>query len=78
MSYNKDDLIQYRVNKSKTTFEEARSLGLSGFWGGTANRLYYACFYIVIALFAKEEVAASTHNGVRTEFFQTIHQDWDP
>jgi len=33
MSYNKEDLIWYRVEKSKTTFDEAKSLGLNGFWG---------------------------------------------
>jgi len=70
MIYNKEDLIRYRLDKSKTTFNEAKSLGLSGFWGGSANRLYYSCFYVVIALLAKDEVSASTHNGVRTEFFR--------
>jgi uncharacterized protein (UPF0332 family) len=70
MSYNKEDLIQYRLDKSKTTFEEAKSLAINRFWGGTANRLYYSCFYVVIALLAKDEVSASTHNGVRTEFFR--------
>jgi uncharacterized protein (UPF0332 family) len=70
MSYNKEDLIKYRLAKSKTTLEEAKSLGSGGFWGGSANRLYYSCFYAVIALLAKDEISASTHNGVRTEFFR--------
>jgi uncharacterized protein (UPF0332 family) len=70
MSYQKQDLINYRLDKSSTTFEEAKSLGQSEFWGGAANRLYYSCFYAVIALLAKDEISASTHNGVRTEFFK--------
>jgi uncharacterized protein (UPF0332 family) len=70
MSYQKEDLIKYRLEKSATTFNEAKSLAQSGFWGGCANRLYYACFYCVIALLAKDDVTASTHNGVRTEFFR--------
>jgi uncharacterized protein (UPF0332 family) len=70
MSYQKQDLINYRLDKSSTTFEEAKSLGQSKFWGGAANRLYYSCFYAVIALLAKDEISASTHNGVRTEFFK--------
>lgn len=32
--------------------------------------MYYSCFYSVIALLAKDELAATTHNGVRTEFFR--------
>ena len=70
MSYQKADLIRYRLEKSVTTFNEAKSLAESGFWGGCANRLYYSCFYCVIALLAKDDVTASTHNGVRTEFFR--------
>jgi uncharacterized protein (UPF0332 family) len=70
MSYQKEDLIKYRLEKSATTFNEAESLATSGFWGGCANRLYYSCFYCVIALLAKDDVTASTHNGVRTEFFR--------
>jgi uncharacterized protein (UPF0332 family) len=70
MSYQKEDLIKYRLEKSATTFNEAKSLAESGFWGGCANRLYYSCFYGVIALLAKDDVTASTHNGVRTEFFR--------
>jgi uncharacterized protein (UPF0332 family) len=70
MSYQKADLIRYRLEKSVTTFNEAKSLADSGFWGGCANRLYYSCFYCVIALLAKDDVTASTHNGVRIEFFR--------
>lgn len=69
MSYKKEDLIKYRLEKSAITFKEAKSLAESRFWGGCANRLYYSCFYCVIALLAKDEVNVSTHNGVRTEFF---------
>jgi uncharacterized protein (UPF0332 family) len=70
MSYQKEDLIKYRLEKSAITFNEAKSLAESGFWGGCANRLYYYCFYCVIALLAKDDIIASTHNGVRTEFFK--------
>ena len=70
MSYQKEDLIRYRLEKSLTTFQEAKSLSESRFWGGAANRLYYSCFYAVIALLAKDDISASTHNGVRTEFFK--------
>ena len=71
MSYQKRDLINYRLDKSLTTFKEAKSLSQLGLWGGAANRLYYSCFYSVTALLAKDDVSASTHNGVRTEFFKS-------
>jgi uncharacterized protein (UPF0332 family) len=70
MSYQKADLINYRLEKSSITFEEAKTLSKSGFWGGVVNRLYYSCYYAVIALLAKDNISASTHNGVRTEFFK--------
>ncbi|MCF6356288.1 MAG: HEPN domain-containing protein [Draconibacterium sp.] len=70
MSYDKTDLIRYRLEKSERTFQEAKSLSDSGFWNGAANRLYYSCFYEVIALLAKDNVNALTHNGVRVEFFK--------
>ncbi len=69
MSYQKDDLIQYRLNKAQTTLKEAKSLADYGFWNGAANRLYYSCFYAVIALLAQGDISARTHNGVRSEFF---------
>jgi hypothetical protein len=37
MNYQKQDLINYRLDKSSTTFEEAKSLAQSGFWGGAAD-----------------------------------------
>ena len=70
MNFPKEDLIKYRLEKSATTFNEAISLAQNGFWNGAASRLYYSCFYCVIALLAKDDVTASTHNGVRTEFFK--------
>ena len=70
MTYLKNDIIRYRLEKSQVTFNEAKSLASNGFWNGAANRLYYSCFYSVIALLAKDDIPASTHNGVRTEFFR--------
>jgi len=70
MRLQKQDLINYRLEKSSITFQEAKALSQSGFWGGAANRLYYSCFYAVIALLVKDDINASTHNGVRNEFFK--------
>ena len=70
MTFLKDDIIRYRLEKAQVTFNEAKSLADGRFWNGAANRLYYSCFYSVIALLAKDDIPASTHNGVRTEFFR--------
>ena len=70
MSYQKEDLIQYRINKAQTTLQEAKSLADNEYWNGAVNRLYYSCFYAVIALLAKSDISARTHNGVRSEFFR--------
>jgi len=70
MSYNKNDIIQYRLEKSERTFLEAKALKSSQFWNGAVNRLYYTCYHIVSALLIKDGINASTHNGVRSQFFK--------
>ena len=70
MSFEKEDIIKYRIEKSHLTFQEAQSLIQSEFWSGSVNRLYYSCYHIVKALLLKSDIKASTHNGVRTEFFK--------
>ena len=70
MSFEKEDIIKYRIEKALRTFQEAKSLIQSEFWSGAVNRLYYSCYHIVKALLLKNDIKASTHNGVRTEFFK--------
>ena len=38
------------------------------FWNTTVNRLYYACYYAVIALLIAKDIHAHTHSGVRQMF----------
>jgi uncharacterized protein (UPF0332 family) len=64
----RDDLIQYRLERSKETFEEARIMKQARHWNACANRLYYACFYAVIALLEKHGFASSKHSGVKSLF----------
>ncbi len=71
MSLKKEDIIKYRIEKAHLTFQEAQSLIQSEFWSGAVNRLYYSCYHIVKALLLKNDIKASTHNGVRTEFFKS-------
>ncbi len=53
---SKDDLIYYRISRAKETFDEALILASENHWNAVANRLYYACFYIVNALLMKNDV----------------------
>jgi uncharacterized protein (UPF0332 family) len=66
MNYSKDDLIKYRLERADETLIEAKLLAESGHWNTVANRLYYACYYVTIALFVKYDFSASTHSGVKT------------
>jgi predicted nucleotidyltransferase len=43
-------LIVYRMRRAKETLLEADSLIENGFFNAAVNRLYYACYYAVIAL----------------------------
>lgn len=39
-------------------------------WNTCANRLYYACFYAVLALLEKDGLASSKHSGIKSLFNQ--------
>ena len=64
MSLDKDVVIKYRIDRANETIEEAKIMAQFGHWNTTANRLYYACFYVVIAMFLKDGIISKTHNGV--------------
>jgi len=68
MSYSKDDLANYRIARSKESLEEAKILGETNHWNTVANRLYYSCFYIASAYLVKNDIEASTHNGIKSKF----------
>jgi uncharacterized protein (UPF0332 family) len=72
---NKDDYIKYRFTRSEESFDDALILIANKKWNTAINRLYYSCFYAVIALLLKNDIETRTHNGVRTklshEFIKT-------
>jgi len=68
VSYSKDELVKYRLNRAKEAFEDAEILFSRHRWNATANRMYYACFYIVSAFLANRELKATTHSGLKTIF----------
>ena len=60
--------IQYRLERSAATLDEAKVLAKAGYARGTVNRIYYACFYAVSALLLTEGQSSHKHTGVRALF----------
>lgn len=63
-----EDYIKYRFHRSEESFEEALILSENGRWNAVINRLYYACFYAVIALLIKNDIKTQSHDGARSQF----------
>ena len=64
----RNDLIRYRIMRSKETMKEVKILLENDFWNAAVNRLYYACFYAISALLLKNNITAQTHSGIRQMF----------
>jgi uncharacterized protein (UPF0332 family) len=65
---SQSDYIKYRFHRSEESFEEALILAEKNRWNSVINRLYYSCFYAVIALLLKNDIETQTHDGARTQF----------
>ena len=63
-----NDLIKYRITRSKETIAEVPFLIKRGYLQTAVNRIYYSCFYAVNALLMKHNIRAHTHSGVRQMF----------
>ena len=63
---DRNALIAYRIERSEESVNEAAAMIKNKFFNAAINRLYYACYYITIALFLKNEINAQTHSGVKT------------
>jgi hypothetical protein len=60
------------LGRAKEALEEAVLLLESGHTNTFVNRLYYACFYAVLALLLTKGLSAVRHSGVRVLFHQNI------
>ena len=67
MKKNEKDYIEFRLQRAWKTFEDAKSLSKLKSWNSSVNRLYYACFYAVLSLFANYKIRTHTHSGVKTQ-----------
>lgn len=66
--YKPEDYIKYRIELARDTIEEVKTHIENKFWNTAINRMYYACFYAVGALLLKNNIAVSSHPGVRQKF----------
>jgi len=64
------DLMRYRLARARETYQEALLMAREQHWNACANRLYYACFYGINALFVQAGYESSKHTGVRSLFNQ--------
>ena len=65
---SRDDYITYRFRRAEESLDEALILAANERWNAVINRLYYACFYSVIALLLKHGIETQSHDGARTQF----------
>ena len=64
----RQELVKYRITKARETFNEVSLHVENKLWNTSINRLYYACYYAVIALLVDKDIHAQTHSGVRQMF----------
>lgn len=50
---NQDKYIKYRFRRAEESFDDAVIMIENKKWNSAVNRLYYSCFYAVIALLLK-------------------------
>lgn len=58
------ELISYRRICAAETLDDARLLYEHGKYRSAVNRIYYACFYEVVALLLKHNLSSSKHGGI--------------
>ncbi len=61
--------VDFRIQRSKSTLEDAKLLAKHGSWNSVVNRLYYACYYAISALLYTKGFEPKTHTGIKTIFF---------
>jgi uncharacterized protein (UPF0332 family) len=59
--YRPEDYVKYRIGRAKETIQEVRTHIENKYWNTAINRMYYACFYAVSALLAKNRIDVSSH-----------------
>ncbi len=65
---SRTDLVKYRIQRAHETLREVDYLLDGKFYNAAVSRLYYACYYIVVALLVANKMDTRTHAGVKTVF----------
>lgn len=60
----RDNLVKYKLERARETWNEIVGIVEGGYWYAAANRMYYACYYVTSALLVKNGIQANTHSGV--------------
>ena len=61
-------LVNLYLSKCDETLNDARLTRDQGRWNASANRLYYALFHAITALFVSDEIPVHSHNGMKIKF----------
>ncbi|KAA6341895.1 hypothetical protein EZS27_010341 [termite gut metagenome] len=61
-------LVSYRMQRAREALKEADTLIKCNFYNAAVSRLYYACYYALIALLLKNNISANTRTGVKKMF----------
>lgn len=65
---DQNELIQFRLERAEEAFDVAKFSVQKKYWNTAASKLYYTCFYTVLALFAKYNIQSTTHSGAKVLF----------
>lgn len=70
MKHARVELLTLTKQRAEEAYQMASIAVEKKFWNSAASDLYYTCFYLVQALFIKNEIDVSTHKGVKALFAQ--------
>jgi uncharacterized protein (UPF0332 family) len=62
------ELSNYRIQRAKDTLLEVNIHIENRLWATAINRIYYACYYAIIALLVRNNITTQTHSGTRQMF----------
>ena len=65
MSKTKEEVVSFRLLKSRKDLKAVESLIASEDWDVAINRLYYAAFHAVSALLYHNDIKAKAHSGAK-------------
>ena len=70
-SAEKEVLVQYWLEKARESLQSARNEYRDGHLSFAMNRIYYACFYALTAVFRDKDKMFKKHKGLRS----ALHRD---